>query len=116
MTEETTTGEIATVETFLRDAGITYRQLDYWTSQGHLIAVADQNPGSGLHRLWEQRELDIACVIARLRDCDIPLTTAARLAREHVELIEFSEDPAMPTTHDIGDGISITIRTASTDA
>ncbi|MGE0141325.1 MAG: MerR family transcriptional regulator [Ilumatobacteraceae bacterium] len=102
---ETTTDELATVETFMRDAGITYRMLDYWTTQGHLIAVAEQNPGSGAHRQWEQRELDIACVMVRLREADMPLSLAARLAREHVELTENTA----PTTHEIVPGIKIEI-------
>lgn len=67
----------------LRDAGITYRQLDYWTTCG-IIRSSTRSPGSGHPRSWSEQEIEIAGVIGWLRRAEIPLNIAARVARAHV--------------------------------
>lgn len=42
--------------------GITYRQLDYWTGKGYLLAE-DKHPGSGGLRLYGVPEADVALVL-----------------------------------------------------
>lgn len=65
------------------EAGLTYRELDYWTTLGLLVAT-ELNPGSGRFREWAPIELDIARMIRRLREADITLAVAARVARDYV--------------------------------
>lgn len=95
-----TRGPDSMVDEFIDRSGITYRMLDYWTTQGHLHAE-HANPGTGVPRLWSPIELDVARTIARLRAADLPLPVAARVARAHVvdgeDLIE------------IADGVSVLI-------
>lgn len=63
-------------------AGITYRQLDYWTRQG-LIEPADNNGGgSGNHRWFTEGEARIVCLMARFTSEGVHPNTAVRLARE----------------------------------
>jgi DNA-binding transcriptional MerR regulator len=70
----------ATQADFVR-AGITYRQLDYWTRTGVLRA---DNPhcGSGGVRTWPDEELRVAQRIAVLLRAGISLRTAATVARQ----------------------------------
>ncbi len=93
------------LEMLLDDAGITYRQLDYWTSQNLIRTTTVGNPGSGVPRAWSDREIRIAGVIGRLVKSGVALRTAADAARAHVvdgqDLVE------------IGDGISLLIEDMS---
>lgn len=62
---------IVGVETFsgpdtCRDAGITYRQLDYWTRRGFIRPVGKSNPGSGAQRRYTAAEVEIARVLGVL--------------------------------------------------
>lgn len=43
----------------LEAQGLTYRQIDYWTSQGYLRADTS-NPGSGTDRTWLDGETHVA--------------------------------------------------------
>lgn len=61
-------------------AGITYRQLDYWTDQGYLQA-SEAHPGSGNGRTWEPREVVVAIVMARLTGAAVKAMEAAAIAR-----------------------------------
>lgn len=80
-------------------AGITYRQLDYWTTSGHLVAHAGR--GSGHPRRWTEHERDVAIVMARLVAAGIPLTAAAVYARDVVDRDQ--------TTFVLAAGITLTI-------
>ena len=42
-------------ETMVRQAGISYRQLDYWTTKGYLETVRGSR-GTGWRRLWPRSE------------------------------------------------------------
>lgn len=64
--------------------GITYRQLDYWTTQGYLHADAN-NPGSGNCRNYDGDEVAIAWLMAELVRAGMRPAPAADLAREELD-------------------------------
>jgi hypothetical protein len=102
-------------------AGITYRNLDYWTRVGYIKAdfatasgvtlTAEQldalpeawrtasTPGSGEKRFYTRFEADVADRIGVLVRNGIVLACAARIARS------WAEHPAWPVY--LGDGITI---------
>ena len=49
-------------------AGITYRQLDYWSRSGLVETVGPACPGSGGVRRYLRREVRVVAAIAALRD------------------------------------------------
>jgi len=64
--------------------GITYRQLDHWTSSGYLNA--DNNrPGNGHHRRYPDTEHRIADLMARLVTIGMAPAQAAVIGRASVE-------------------------------
>jgi hypothetical protein len=65
-----------------RAGGISFRQLDYWTTLGHLRPVNGLNPGSGRPREWDDGELRVAGVMWALRLAGLDLPTAAAAARK----------------------------------
>lgn len=66
----------------LIEIGLTYRQLDYWTTLGYLQVVGDPTPGSGRPRRWPVEEVDIALLMLRLIEAGLGLSVAARVARD----------------------------------
>lgn len=76
-------------------AGITYRQLDYWTSNGWLHVrgctgtAHDKRPcyelGSGNERDFIAAEVDVACRMGALVRAHIKPEFAAQVARHMVE-------------------------------
>lgn len=60
-------------------AGITYRQLDYWTRTGHLHASADS--GAGYDRLWPAGEIRVARATKALLDAGFGLAVAREISR-----------------------------------
>jgi DNA-binding transcriptional MerR regulator len=70
---------------FLAKAGISFRQLDYWTSRGYLHAD-NASPGTGNHRYWSGDELRVAITMRRLVDAGLGPATAARVARGEAEI------------------------------
>jgi DNA-binding transcriptional MerR regulator len=81
------------VPELLSVSGLTYRQLDYWTSRG-LIRADENSPGSGHPRAWSDREMAIARVILRLTDAGVSLRVAAAAARSAVENADTSVELA----------------------
>lgn len=71
-------------------AGVSVRQLDYWSSKGYLRTVGDTHPGSGYPRRWPAEEVEVAARMARLRQAGISLDLAAMAARSvlPVEVVE----------------------------
>lgn len=68
-------------------AGISYRQLDYWTRVGY-IDVPVVAPGQGTQRRWTAPEAAQVLVLARVASLTRDLEVAARvarLARQHFE-------------------------------
>jgi DNA-binding transcriptional MerR regulator len=68
-------------EELRRCAGITYRQLDYWTTQGWLRADERRKQRSGYRRTYPEGELEIADGMRRLIGAGLTATAAARVAR-----------------------------------
>jgi DNA-binding transcriptional MerR regulator len=70
-------------EELRRCSGITYRQLDYWTTQGWLRANErpDRKQGTGYRRTYPDAELDIADGMRRLIGAGLTAPAAARVAR-----------------------------------
>lgn len=64
----------------MREAGITYRQLDYWTRQRCLVPERFRG-GSGYERQWAPATVGVARLLGRLTATGLPLETAARIAR-----------------------------------
>lgn len=60
------------------EAGITYRQLDYWVRLGHLKPDGSVHHGQ---REWSEAELEIAGRMGRLTAAGLPLAFAAAMAR-----------------------------------
>lgn len=67
----------------LERAGMTYRQLDWWTRSGYLHA-AKNHPGSGTARFYPLEEVHVAALVARLLDAGLSPSGAFLIARELV--------------------------------
>lgn len=68
----------------VREAGISFRQLDYWTRTGRLLPAdspTGRNGSQGFKRRWTRAELGVARVLGRLTAAGLPLETATRIAR-----------------------------------
>lgn len=62
------------------EAGLSYRQLDYWTRRGYLLPV-ENSPGSGRERhftLWETR---VARRMGGLVEAGLTVESASAIAR-----------------------------------
>lgn len=66
-------------------AGISYRQLDYWTRTGRLMPASPASPGSGVLRYYAATEASVAALMSRLLQDGIQLAEAHRMAREFTE-------------------------------
>lgn len=65
----------------VRRTGLTYRQLDYWTRLGYL--VADENrPGSGNVRTFHPGEVAVGTIMRRLVTAGLIVEAAAFIARD----------------------------------
>lgn len=60
--------------------GLTYRQVDFWTTRGYLRAD-EASPGCGNNRTWPQSEVRIAELMVRLTDAGLTVEAAHRAAR-----------------------------------
>ena len=78
---ETATAAVITlgVANTERELGITYRQLDHWTSAGLLKPL--HIGGSGIPREWTRAELDVARTMGRLVAAGLKPEPASRVAR-----------------------------------
>lgn len=76
--------ELLTTADVMREAGMTYRQLDFAVRSGYLQPVRQwrgRRWGSGSPRLWPEGELEIARRMGRLTAAGIPPALAASFAR-----------------------------------
>lgn len=66
----------------IASVGVTYRQLDFWTRRGWVVA-SPRPPGatSGTPRSWPEGELRVAAVMARLVAAGLAPHAAHRAAR-----------------------------------
>jgi DNA-binding transcriptional MerR regulator len=62
-------------------SGASYRQLDYWTRQGHLHPVG--GVGSGQGRDWSRSEVEVAERMVPLVEAGFSPKLAERIARMH---------------------------------
>lgn len=84
------------------DAGITYRQADYWARCGYINAPAR---GSGYPRIIDDHESAVLNTMARLVNAGIEASLAARFARSHVE----QGHAAAGVTYTLADGIYLIV-------
>lgn len=52
----TSTGRYRTSHEAAKEAGVTYRQLDYWVRQGYVVS-AKEAAGSGTQRRWTDEDV-----------------------------------------------------------
>lgn len=79
---DTRTPSISTT-TAARMAGVTYRQANYWASNG-LVPVA-QSPGSGVYRSWTSADVLALCLVGVLMGHAFAHETIRR-AVDHLDL------------------------------
>jgi hypothetical protein len=66
-------------------AGITYRQLDFWTRADYLIPIGSPTPGHGYNRRWTEEEAQIATVAKALIDAGFSAQVAIQHSRRLAE-------------------------------
>jgi DNA-binding transcriptional MerR regulator len=71
----------------LKIAGVTYRQLDYWTRTGLITPSIKDAHGSGSQRLYSFQDLATLKVIRRLLDAGVSLQRI-RKAVEHLNAMQ----------------------------
>src|SRR4051812_31311939 len=66
-------------------AGITYRQLDYWTRTGRIPGVQRLiSPGSGSPREWTYREAQYVVVLGRLVKAGVHIDVASKALQDEI--------------------------------
>jgi DNA-binding transcriptional MerR regulator len=85
-----------------RIAGITYRQLDYWTRTGLVTPSIKDAHGSGSQRLYSFQDLATLRVIKKLLDTGVSLQRV-RVAVEHLRSMD--RRPHGVTLMSDGDGV-----------
>lgn len=92
------TGRLLSAALMVEVTGCTYRQLDHWTSHGHITATA-KAPGTGSPRAWPESEARAAAAIRRLAALGLPLAEASAIAHDRG-----------PGSHVEADGVVIVLR------
>lgn len=62
-------------------AGITYRQLDYWTRCGYITPSVAPARGSGTWRRWDDSDMEACCALAKLSALGTPQRVFRHVAR-----------------------------------
>lgn len=65
--------------------GVTYRNLDYWVRLG-ILGPMTEGYGSGVPRVWMQRDVECIAVVKTLRDAGVDLQATGRVGdyvRQH---------------------------------
>lgn len=65
-----------------REAGISYRRLDYWTCLGLFDDVDVPNPGSGRGRTWSEQDARVAVAIRMLTASGVSMQAISKAIRE----------------------------------
>jgi len=84
VTDETELPDLLTTADIMFEAGITYRQCDFWVRAGYLNPGRQwqgAKRGSGSPRVWPKDELGVAQLMGRLTRAGIPAALAAAIAR-----------------------------------
>lgn len=93
MTDTVQEIELPKLKDVAAEAGVTYRQANYWAAIGYIQAIpyrhhdgkrAPDSRSGHVHRL-ELPEADILRTMARLVNAGIPVMTAAEIARAHIK-------------------------------
>lgn len=84
----------------LVEAGVSYRQVDYWSKRGYLRPL-EVKTGSGTHRRWPLREYDVLRLMVKLQGVGVEVARSAEVARKAVE----SGDNRV----DLGNGVILSI-------
>lgn len=61
-------------------AGLTYRQVDYWTRAGYLTPIGNPRPGHGYPREYADDQVSLAVQMSRLTKAGIPMPQARDVA------------------------------------
>ncbi len=64
-----------------RIAGITYRQLDYWTRCAYITPSVSPARGSGTWRRWSDSDVEACCALAKLSSLGTPQRVFRHVAR-----------------------------------
>lgn len=75
------------------EAGVTYKQVDYWARTGLLRPYVGHQAGrgqGGVFRLWDAEEVRVARLMGRLVAASISPSVAAVLARKWPEMQEIA--------------------------
>jgi DNA-binding transcriptional MerR regulator len=91
----------------VRQAGVSLRQLDHWTSQGYVRPDPRVRETSGCPRYYSGQEPEVTMTMARLIVAGFTASRAASLARL------FVEDGVSAVT--LGGGMRLSLTSASTD-
>jgi hypothetical protein len=92
----------------LRDAGITYRQVDSWCRNGYLRPW-NNDCGQGSQREWPDEEIQIALTMKQLIDVGIRAGKAAGIARKLVRTRRALGVADAPISLDLGNGVVLTL-------
>jgi hypothetical protein len=74
---------VLTSQEVIEAAGITYRQLDWWTRCGY-VQPPDPEPGSGTPRQWPDDEAVVVVIMAALVLAGVQPRQAAHAARSAI--------------------------------
>jgi DNA-binding transcriptional MerR regulator len=84
---------VITTMQLVAEAGITYRQADYWARTGLLRPRIGQERGrgqGGVYREWDAEEVRVARLMGRLTAASLSPSVAAVLARKWPEMQEIA--------------------------
>lgn len=84
----------------MAEAGITYRQLDFWVRAGYVQGERLTSRGSGQPRRWTDDERDYVVTLARLVHAGIPLSVAATA---------LATTSTLPVEINLGHGVTLRI-------
>jgi len=62
--------------------GLSYRQLDWWTTRGYIHAIGTNRPGHGIYRCWDTDEAAVIERAARLTGFGVTASRAIQAARD----------------------------------
>lgn len=78
-----------------RRAGITYRNLDYWTRRGFAHPLIDAR-GCGTQRRWTEDEADVIGRMATWRSLGVALELAREMAERGARIV-YDDAPLLAT-------------------
>lgn len=95
-----------TSEELIRDAGITYRQCDYWCRTDLLDTLEDRTPGSGFLRRFHEDQVIKAYVLRNLVEIGLSLQTCRLIIDDFLSQGSIDLGPFTLTTRPTPEGDS----------